>query len=141
MEKMTDRRRYGVIETRFQRQGELAMYWLTIRGEVWACVEWSSKRRRWCIQDASGRCLAHCDAIHGQDIDAATAVRLARRMILDGRMPTPEEAQEQLEARLEQDRTKEVVKRRRKSKKKPELGVPMEILAERMPILEPIRRK
>jgi hypothetical protein len=142
---MTDRRRYGVIETRFQRQGELAFYWLTIRGEVWACVEWSADRRRWCIQDASGRCLAHCDAVHGQDVDAATAVRLARRMILDGRMPTPEEAQEQLEARLEQDRVQEMVKSKRrtkrKSKKKAELGVPMEILAERMSILEPVRRK
>jgi hypothetical protein len=32
------------------------------------------------------------------DADAQTAVALARRMILDGRMPTPEEAQARLAA-------------------------------------------
>ena len=87
-----DRRRYGVIETRFQQRGGIATYDLTIGGERWACVEWSPSRRAWCVQDASGRCLAHCDAIHGQHIDAATAVRLAKTMIRDGRMPTPEDA-------------------------------------------------
>jgi hypothetical protein len=56
--------------------------------------------KRWCIQDASGRCLAHCDAIHGQDVDAQTAVKLAKAMIRDGRMPTPEEANAQLALRL-----------------------------------------
>jgi len=40
----------------------------------------------------------------GQDIDATTAVALAKRMILDGRMPTPEEAQQQLEERQERAR-------------------------------------
>jgi hypothetical protein len=99
-----DRRRYGVIETRFRKAGEMAMYNLTINGELWACVEWSPSRRAWCIQDASGRCLAHSEAIHGQDVDAQTALALARRMILDGRMPTPEEAQQQLRERLERDR-------------------------------------
>jgi hypothetical protein len=109
---MPDRRRYCIIETRFRRHGEVACYWLAIGGETWACVEWSPSRHRWCIQDASGRCLAHCDAIHGQDIDAETAVRLAKRMIVDGRMPAPEEARQQLEERLRRD----------------ELGEPMEIL-------------
>jgi hypothetical protein len=99
-----DRRRYGVIETRFQQHRKVAAYWLTIGGEVWACVEWSPSRRAWCIQDASGRCLAHCDAVHGQDIDAPTAVALAKRMIADGRMPTPEQTQQQLRQRLERDR-------------------------------------
>jgi hypothetical protein len=95
-----DRRRYGVIETRFRKVGGMSMYDLTINRELWACVEWSPSRRAWCIQDASGRCLAHCDAIHGQDVDAQTAVRLARRMILDGRMPTPEQAEALLRGRL-----------------------------------------
>jgi hypothetical protein len=106
-----DRRRYGIIETRFRQAGKLAMYNLTINDKLWACVEWSASRKRWCIQDASGRCLAHCDAIHGQDIDAQTAVRLAKAMIRDGRMPTPEDGHAQLAERLRRD----------------ELGEPMEI--------------
>jgi len=100
----TDRRRFGVIETRFRQHGGIAHYDLTINGEVWACVEWSPRRRAWCVQDASGRCLAHCDAIHGEHIDAATAVRLAKTMIRDGRMPTPEDAAQQLRERLDRDR-------------------------------------
>ena len=96
----SDRRRYGVIETRFHARGQVAMYVLSIGGETWAQVEWSPSRKTWCIQDASGRCLAHCDAIHGQDVDAQTGVALARRMIVDGRMPTPEEAEAQLRQRL-----------------------------------------
>jgi hypothetical protein len=98
-----DRRRYGVIETRFRSVDGLQMYDLKINGELWACIEWSARRRTWCIQDGSGRCLAHCDAIHGTDIDAETAVRLAKRMIIDGRMPTPEDARAQLQERLEAD--------------------------------------
>jgi hypothetical protein len=98
-----DRRRCGVIETRFQQRGGIATYDLTIGGERWACVEWSPSRRAWCVQDASGRCLAHCDAIHGQHIDAATAVRLAKTMIRDGRMPTPADAARQLRERLERN--------------------------------------
>ena len=89
------RRRFGVIETRFRQHGGIAYYDLTINGELWACVEWSPARRAWCVQDASGRCLAHCDAIHGENVDAGTAVRLAKVMIRDGRMPTPEEAEPQ----------------------------------------------
>jgi hypothetical protein len=106
-----DRRRYGVMETRFRKIGGMSMYNITINGELWACVEWSPARRVWCIQDASGRCLAHCDAVHGQDIDAQTAVALAKRMIVDGRMPTPEEAAKQLEERLERDRLGEPIAR------------------------------
>ena len=99
-----DRRRHGVIETRFRQRGKIAMYNLTINGQLWACVEWSPSRRAWCVQDASGRCLAHCDAIHGENIDAATAVKLAKAMIRDGRMPRPEDAEQQLEERLRRDR-------------------------------------
>ena len=111
-----DRRRFGIIENRYRTIGKLAMYDLTINGKLWACVEWSPSRRCWCIQDASGRCLAHCDAVHGQDIDAQTAVKLAKQMIRDGRLPCPEDAQDQLAERLRRD----------------ELGEPMEIL-EAMP--------
>lgn len=94
-----DGRRHGVIETRFHARGKVALYVLSISGKTWAQVEWSPSRQAWCVQDASGRCLAHCDAIHGQDIDAQTAVMLARRMIIDGRMPSPEDAASQLAAR------------------------------------------
>jgi hypothetical protein len=111
----TDGRRYGVIETRFRQHGKIAMYNLTINRQLWACVEWSPSRKAWCVQDASGRCLAHCDAIHGENVDAATAVALAKRMIRDGRVPTPEDAQQQLEERLQRDR----------------LGEPWELLQDR----------
>jgi hypothetical protein len=40
--------------------------------------------------------LTHVEHIHAEDADAETAVRLAKRMIRDGRMPTPEEATQQL---------------------------------------------
>jgi hypothetical protein len=100
----TDRRRYGAVETRFRQRGRIATYNLTINGQLWACVEWSPSRQAWCVQDASGRCLAHCDAIHGEHIDATTAVQLAKAMIRDGRMPSPEDAVQQLEERLERDR-------------------------------------
>jgi hypothetical protein len=115
-----DRRRFGIIETRHRTVGKLAMYDLTIDGKLWACVEWSPSRRGWCIQDASGRCLAHCDAVHGQDIDAQTAIKLAKKMIRDGTLPCPEDAHEQLAERLRRNR----------------LGEPMVILAPREPILD-----
>jgi hypothetical protein len=93
-----DKRRHGVIEVHRDRHNAQA-YWLTIGGRVWSEVEWSSSRRRWCIQDAAGRCLAHVEHIHAQDADLQTALALARRMIRDGRMPTPEEAAEALRQR------------------------------------------
>ena len=104
-----------MIETRYRTIGKLAMYDLTVNRQLWACVEWSPSRKAWCVQDASGRCLAHCDAIHGENVDAATAVALAKRMIRDGRMPTPEDARQQLEERLQRDR----------------LGEPWELLRDR----------
>jgi hypothetical protein len=115
------RRRYGVIEVHYRTFRTLAMYNLSINGKLWAYIEWSPSRKGWCIQDASGRCLAHCDAIQGQDVDAQTAVKLAKAMIRDGRMPCPEDAHEQLEERLRRDR----------------LGEPMELLALREP-MEPV---
>src|SRR5215471_8781314 len=92
---MADRRRYGVIEV---RRINASTYHLTIGGQMWSEVEWSPSRRAWCIQDAAGHCLSHVGHIVGQDRDVQTAIRLAKRMILDGRMPTPEQALQTLAA-------------------------------------------
>jgi hypothetical protein len=62
--------------------------------QVWAAVEWSEGKRRWCIEDAAGRCLAHIEHQHGQHKDHIAAIALAKAMIRDGRMPTPEEAEQ-----------------------------------------------
>src|SRR5262249_38002691 len=97
----TDPRRDDAIEAKFH-SGPPAIYTLTIAGVLWASVEWSPSRRRWCIEDGIGRCLAHVEHIHGEDVDAAAAVRLAVAMIRDGRMPTPEEAHEALQRRQPQ---------------------------------------
>jgi hypothetical protein len=94
-----DPRRHHVIEVRFR--GNPARYDLTINGVLWSEVEWSASRRRWCVQDAAGHCLAHVEHIHAEDVDAESAIRLAKRMIRDGRMPTPEEAAGQLRERQE----------------------------------------
>jgi hypothetical protein len=94
--KMTDHRRYGVIGT---RRINPETYHLTINGELWSEVEWSHKRQRWCVQDAAGRCLTHVEHIVGQDKDPQAAIRLAKRMIVDGRMPSPQEALAQLRQR------------------------------------------
>ena len=64
------------------------------RGQVWAAVEWAATKRRWCIEDAAGRCLAHIEHQHGQHRDRIAAIALAKQMIRDGRMPTPEEAEQ-----------------------------------------------
>jgi hypothetical protein len=93
-----DRRRYGVIEV---RRINAETYHLTIGGVMWSEVEWSRSRQAWCIQDAAGQCLTHVEHIIGQDRDVQTAIRLAKRMIVDGRMPTPEEARAQLKAKLD----------------------------------------
>ena len=95
---MADRRRYGVIEV---RRVNADTYHLEVNGELWSEVEWSASRRAWCIQDAAGHCLTHVEHVVGQDKDVQTAIRLAKRMIIDGRMPTPEEAAAQLERELE----------------------------------------
>ena len=123
----TDRRRHGVIEVSYRPIGKLAMYNLTMNGRLWACVEWSPSRKGWCIQDGSGHCLAHCDAIHGQDIDAQTAIKLAKKMIRDGTLPCPEEAHQQLEERLQRDRLDEPMQ---------PLGEPLELWAPMQPIAD-----
>jgi hypothetical protein len=101
---MPDRRRYGVIEV---RRLNANTYHLTINGELWSEVEWSPSRQRWCIQDAAGQCLAHAEHIVGQNPDPQEAIRIAKRMILDGRMPTPEEARRQLDEKMTQGSTGE----------------------------------
>ena len=67
-----------------------------IDGQMWSEVEWSHDRQAWCVQDAAGHCLAHVEHIVGENRDVQTAIRLAKRMIVDGSMPTPEGAQEKL---------------------------------------------
>jgi hypothetical protein len=96
MQNANDKRRYGIIEVRPINQ---ATYHLTINDKLWSEVEWSPSRQTWCIQDACGLCLAHCEHVHGDHIDQRTAVALAKAMIRDGRMPTPEEAERQLRER------------------------------------------
>jgi hypothetical protein len=99
---MTDKRRYGVIEL---HQVNAETYHLKIGGELWSEVQWSRSRKTWCIQDCCGQCLAHVESIVGQDLDMRTAIRLAKKMIVDGRMPTPEEARAAHDRRrLEEDR-------------------------------------
>lgn len=91
-----DKRRFGVIVV---ERINADTYHLIINGKLWSEVEWSASRQAWCIQDAAGRCLSHVEHIVGQDRDVQTAIKLAKRMIVDGRMPSPEEAQRQLERR------------------------------------------
>ena len=85
-------------------------YHITIGGELWSEVEWSASRQAWCIQDAAGQCLTHTEHIVGQDRDVQTAIRVAKRMIIDGNMPSPEEAHQQLRQRLERQHLGEPMK-------------------------------
>jgi len=71
---------------------------ITIDGQLWAAVEWSEKRQAWCIEDCEGRCLAHEASIRGQAASKKEALALAKAMIADGRMPSPEAAQAQYKA-------------------------------------------
>jgi hypothetical protein len=86
---VNDPRRQRPIEVRSDRIAEQ----LVIDGQLWAAVEWSKKRRVFCIEDAAGRCLTHHASIQGQHTDKHEAVALAKAMIRDGRMPTPEDAE------------------------------------------------
>jgi hypothetical protein len=89
---MADTRRFGIIET---HRINADTYHLIIDGQMWSEVEWSRSRQAWCIQDAAGQCLAHVESIVGQNADVQTAIRLAKRMIIAGEMPTPEQAWQQ----------------------------------------------
>jgi hypothetical protein len=77
---------------------------LSISGIHWGAVEWSEKRQAWCIEDAEGGCLRHTDHVHGQAASRDAAVTLAREMIRDGRMPTPEEAKRRRREQVEGQR-------------------------------------
>jgi hypothetical protein len=132
MTDQSDKRRYGVIEV---RRINSDTYHLIIGDEMWSEIEWSASRQRWCVQDAAGHCLSHVEHIIGQDRDVQTAIRLAKRMIVNGEMPTPEEAHEQLQAELERKH-----KTKRKTKRKQEheyLGEPftMDALPEPVPVI------
>ena len=90
-----------------------------IAGEYWAAVEWSEKRQLWCIEDAEGKCLAHAASTHGTATSKAAAVELAKQMILDGRMPSPQDARTVTEerrrlAREKRDNQPSVIRRRAK---------------------------
>ena len=126
---MKDRHRYGVIEVRCICSSP-ETYHLTIGGRMWSEVEWSHSRQAWCIQDAAGHCLTHVEHIVGQNRDPQAAIRLAKRMIVDGRMPSPEEALAQLET--EQKRKRER-KREPKRRERRHLGEPF--------VMDPPERK
>jgi hypothetical protein len=82
---------------------------LYIRGEYWGAVEWSERRRAWCVEDAEGQCLAHAHSIRGQAGSKKAAVALAREMIRDGRMPNPQQAlveHQQHQKKLKEQREK-----------------------------------
>jgi hypothetical protein len=139
----TDRRRFGVIEVRRIND---RTFWLEIRGRMWSEVEWSPSRKMWCIQDAAGHCLAHVEHIVGQDRDPQAAIKLAKRMIVYGRMPSPEQALHQLRQRNAQRTNKQAKTqaktRTKKREKKPEylgeliVGDLVTARSEPMPIVE-----
>ena len=103
--KMSDKRRFGVIECRRVSAG---CYHLMVGSELWAEVEWSPARRCFCIQDAAGQCLAHPEHVVATDRDPRNAIRIAKRMIIDGSMPSPEEARQQLKQKQQPDRHREL---------------------------------
>jgi hypothetical protein len=72
---------------------------LYVGAEFWGAIEWSEKRQAWCVEDAEGCCLGHVASIRGQASSRAKAVTLAREMIRDGRLPTPQQARAEYEAR------------------------------------------
>jgi len=90
---------------------------ISIDGVVWASVEWSEQRQAWCIEDAEGACLAHRAHIRGQEASKKAALALAKAMIADGRMPSPEQAEalrlaEIAERRAKLDKQPSVIRRR-----------------------------
>jgi hypothetical protein len=85
-----DPRRQEPISIKWLNRGLIGR--LLVGGEFWGAVEWSPKRNAWCVEDACGRCLTHQASICGQAEARDAAVKLARTMIRDGRMPSPEEA-------------------------------------------------
>jgi hypothetical protein len=95
-----------------RRQQPVVIRWkgmiaqLYIGDEMWGAIEWSDKRRAWCIEDAEGRCLRHKSHIHGAEAAKDEAVDLAKAMIADGRMPSPQEAGKSYAEEVMQKRAK-----------------------------------
>ena len=79
---------------------------LIIDDEYWGAVEWSEKRKAWCIEDVEGKCLKHHAHIHGEDKDKAGAVALAEAALKkrrEQRAKQPSEIKRRQE-RAERDR-------------------------------------
>jgi hypothetical protein len=95
-----DPRRQRPVEVKWlgAAEGPRTLGRIEIDGEHWGNVEWSYKREAWRIEDVWGACLRHTDHIRGQEASQEAAVALAKEMIRDGRMPTPEEARAQFQA-------------------------------------------
>lgn len=72
---------------------------LYVGDEFWGAIEWSAKREAWCIEDAEGKCLRHVASIRAETSSRSKAETLAREMIRDGRLPTPERAKAEHNAR------------------------------------------
>ena len=100
-DRMNDPRRQAALTIDWQDAARTGR--ISINGEYWAAVEWSEKRQAWCIEDAEGRCLTHKASICGEATSKEAAVALAREMILDGRMPSPQQARIE-HRRLRQER-------------------------------------
>jgi hypothetical protein len=82
--------------------------------EYWGAVEWSNRRQAWCIEDVEGGCLAHAASIHGKAASKEAAEALAREMIRDGRMPSPQQAHAD---RLARQPAEEAARKRRREKR------------------------
>ena len=93
-----DERRAQPVSIQWTKDDGAAVGRLYVGGEVWGTIEWSEQRQAWCVEDAEGRCLSHVASIRGQASSKAKAVTLAREMIHDGRLPTPEQAKAENEA-------------------------------------------
>jgi hypothetical protein len=82
------------------RQSPITIEWdgdgligrVSVDGAHWASVEWSEKRQRWCVEDSQGQCLRHVGSIKGMAASKDEAVALTKTMVVDGRMPSPEQA-------------------------------------------------
>jgi hypothetical protein len=68
----------------------VGLYRFGIDGELWTSIEWSLPRNAWCIEDCCNRCLTHIEGIHGQEAKASTGIQVAKEMIVNGTMPSPE---------------------------------------------------
>jgi hypothetical protein len=81
------------------RQGSISITWtangigeVTLDGVVFARVEWSERRQRWCCEDSEGQCLKHVGSIKGMAASKDEAAARAIAMVRDGRMPDPKTA-------------------------------------------------